>query len=287
MLELAIKIVINGLTASMVYILMALGFTLIFGIMRIVNFAHGELYMLGAFGVYVLGSLLGWSYWLAVPLAAFGVGALGALLERFLFRPFIGRELNGMIMALAVSITLQALAFIVFGTEERSVPRPVSGIIEIGTLIVPRDRLVVGLLALLVLAAFWAFMRLTRTGLAMRAVVQDEEMAAIHGIRAGLVYPFAVGLGAMLAGFAGALMAPIYTVYPYMGLQPMIKAFIVVILGGLGSVPGAVLGGVVLGLAESTFATLVNTTVATMVSFGIVILILLVRPAGLLGRGTT
>lgn len=287
MFELTLKIIINGLTSSMVYILMALGFTLIFGIMRIVNFAHGELYMLGAFGVYVLASELGWSYWLAVPLTALLVGVLGAVLERFLFRPFIGRELNGMIMALAVSITLQALVFIAFGTDERSVPRPVSGIIEIGNLIVPRDRLVVGLLALVILALFWAFMRFTRVGLAMRAVVQDEEIAAIHGIRPQRIYPLAVGLGAMLAGFAGALMAPIYTVYPYMGLQPMVKAFIVVILGGLGSVPGAVLGGVVLGLTESAFATLVSTTVATMVSFGIVILILLARPSGLLGRAST
>jgi branched-chain amino acid transport system permease protein len=284
MFELTAKIVINGLTSSLVYILMALGFTLIFGIMRVVNFAHGELYMVAAFLVYAMVATLGWNYYLAVLLAAIAVGVFGALLERVLFRPFIGRELNGMIMALAISITLQAAAFILVGTDELSVARPVSGVIQLGTVMVPRDRLAVGMIALLILGLFYLFMRFTKAGLAMRAVVQDEEIASIHGVRPRLIHPLAFGLGAMLAGFAGALMAPIYTIYPYMGSQPMLKAFIVVILGGLGSVPGAVLGGVVLGLTESVFATMINTTVATMVSFGIVVLILLVKPTGLLGR---
>jgi len=284
MFELATKILINGLTSGLVYILMALGFTLIFGIMRVVNFAHGELYMAAAFLVFLLAGTLGWNYYLAVVLAAITVGLFGALLERVLFRPFVGRELDGMIMAIAVSMTLQAGAFIVFGTEEHSVPRPVTGVFQLGDVIVPRDRVAVGLIALVILGVFYAFMRYTKTGLAMRAVAQDEEIASIHGVRPGLIHPLSFGIGAMLAGFAGALMAPIYTVYPYVGAQPMLKAFIVVILGGLGSIPGAVLGGVILGLTESVFATLINTTVATMVSFGIVVLILLVKPTGLLGR---
>lgn len=284
MLELTAKIVINGLTSSLVYILMALGFTLIFGIMRVVNFAHGELYMFAAVLVYVMVGSLGWNYFVAAALAALAVGVFGVVLERVLFRPFIGRELNGMIMALAISITLQATAFILFGPDEHSVPRPISGVFQLGSVVVPRDRLAVGVFALGVLALFYAFMRYTKAGLAMRAVVQDEEIASIHGVRPKLIHPMAFGLGALLAGFAGALMAPIYTIYPYMGSQPMLKAFIVVILGGLGSIPGAVLGGVVLGLAESVFATLINTTVATMVSFAIVVVILLVKPTGLLGR---
>ena len=286
MLQLAIQIVINGLTSSLVYILMALGFTLIFGIMRVVNFAHGELYMGAAFLVYVLCSSLGWNYYLAVLAAAAAVGLFGAALERVLFRPFVGRELNGMIMALAVSITLQAAAFILFGPDEHAVERPVSGVFELGMLRVPLDRIAVGLIALAILGVFYLFMRYSKAGLAMRAVVQDEEIAELHGARPNVIHPLAFGIGAALAGFAGALMAPIYTIYPYMGAQPMLKAFIVVILGGLGSVPGAVLGGVVLGLAESVFATLINTTVATMAAFGIVVLILLAKPTGLMGRST-
>lgn len=284
MFQLPIQIVINGLTSSLVYILMALGFTLIFGIMRIVNFAHGELYMVAAFLVYVLVGSLGWNYYLVVVIAAIAVGLSGAVLERVLFRPLAGRELNGMIMALAVSITLQAIASALFGVDEHSVERPISGVIQFGAVIVPRDRLSVALIAVLILGLFYLLMRYTKVGLAMRAIVQDEEIASIHGMRPKIIHPLAFGLGATLAGFAGALMAPVYTIYPYMGSQPMLKAFIVVILGGLGSIPGVVLGGVVLGLTESVFGTLINTTVATMVSFGVVVLILLVKPTGLLGR---
>lgn len=284
MFELAIKIIVNGLTSSLVYILMALGFTLIFGIMRIVNFAHGELYMMAAFVVLVLVGSLGWNYYIAVLLAALVVGVFGAILERALFRTLAGRELNGMIMALAVSITLQATAFIVFGVDEHSIERPISGVFQVGTVVVPRDRLAVALMALVILLVFYLMMRFTKLGLAMRAVVQDQEVASIHGVRSNVIYPLAFGIGAALAGFAGALMAPIYTIFPYMGAQPMLKAFIVVILGGLGSIPGVVLGGVALGLTESIFGTLINTTVAAMVSFGIVMLILLVKPTGLLGR---
>ncbi len=284
MFQLPIQIVINGLTSSLVYILMALGFTLIFGIMRIVNFAHGELYMVAAFLVYVLVGSLGWNYYLVVVIAAIAVGLSGAVLERVLFRPLAGRELNGMIMTLAVSITLQAIASALFGVDEHSVERPISGVIQFGAVIVPRDRLSVALIAVLILGLFYLLMRYTKVGLAMRAIVQDEEIASIHGMRPKIIHPLAFGLGATLAGFAGALMAPVYTIYPYMGSQPMLKAFIVVILGGLGSIPGVVLGGVVLGLTESVFGTLINTTVATMVSFGVVVLILLVKPTGLLGR---
>jgi branched-chain amino acid transport system permease protein len=284
MLHLATQIVINGLASSLVYILMALGFTLIFGIMRIVNFAHGELYMVASFLVYFFFGSLGWNYYLVVILAAVSVGLFGAGLERVLLRPFIGRELNGMIMALAISMSLQSAAFILFGPDEHSVPRPISGVIQLGAIVVPLDRLAVGIITLLILGVFYLFMRYSKLGLAMRAVVQDEEIASIHGVRPKVIHPLAFGLGSMLAGFAGALMAPIYTIYPYMGYQPMLKAFIVVILGGLGSIPGAVLGGVVLGLTESVFATLISTTIATMISFGIIILILLVKPTGLLGR---
>ncbi|MCC6611768.1 MAG: branched-chain amino acid ABC transporter permease [Burkholderiales bacterium] len=283
-MEFALQIVVNGLMSSLVYILMALGFTLIFGIMRVVNFAHGEMYMIAAFLVYALVGSLGWNYYLVVVLSALALGVFGAILERALFRPFVGRELQGMIMALAVSITLQAVAFILFGPNDLSVPRPITGVFDVGPMVIPRDRVAVGASALVVLLAFYVFMRYTKTGLAMRAVVQDEDIASIYGVRPKIIHPLAFGIGAMLAGFAGALMAPIYTIHPYMGAQPMLKAFIVVILGGLGSVPGAVLGGIILGLLESLFATLVNTTVATMVCFGIVVLILLFKPTGLLAR---
>lgn len=284
MLQLISQVAVNGLMTGLVYILMALGFTLIFGIMRVVNFAHGELYMIGAFAILVLFGTFGINYYVAVILGVAIAAAIGVILEHTLLRRFVGRELNGMIMALAISITLQALAGIIFGPHEQSVARPVSGIFNLAGVIIPRDRLVVGGLALLVLAVFYVFLRYARFGLAMRAVAQDPDAAALQGIRPGFIYALAFGIGSLLAGLAGALMAPVYTIFPYMGSVPMMKAFIVVILGGLGSLPGAVVGGLLLGMVESTVATAYSSTIATMVAFGFVILVLLFRPNGLMGR---
>ncbi len=284
MLQLISQVGVNGLMTGLVYILMALGFTLIFGIMRVVNFAHGELYMIGAFTILVLFGGYGLNYYFAVIAAIIVAAGVGVILERLLLRRFVGRELNGMIMALAISITLQASVAIFFGPQERSVPRPVSGIIDLWGVVVPKDRIVVGAIALLVLLVFYFFLRYARVGLAMRAVAQDPESAALQGIRPGFIYALSFGIGSLLAGLAGALMGPVYTILPYMGSVPMVKAFIVVILGGLGSLPGAVIGGLLLGMVESAVATVFSSTVAAMVAFGLVILILLFKPNGLMGR---
>lgn len=284
MLQLLIQILTNGLMMGLVYIMMALGFTLIFGIMRIVNFAHGEFYMLGAIAVMFLFSTLGINYFVAVILAALIVAVIGVLIERLLLRQFVGRELNGMIMTLAIAITLQAGATIIFGPHEMSIPRPVSGVTNVAGILIPNDRMLVGVVAIVILVLFYLFLRFARAGLAMRAVAQDWEAAALQGIRPQRIYLLSFGIGCALAGLAGALMAPIYTVSPFIGEVPMLKAFIVVILGGLGSLPGAVVGGLLLGVVEAGVATFINTTVATMVSFALVVVILLFRPAGLMGQ---
>lgn len=284
MLQLIIQIAVNGLTFGLIYILMALGFTLIFGIMRVVNFAHGEFYMVGAIGILLLFGTLGFNYYLSIVFAVLCVGLLGVIVERVLLRGFVGRELNSMIMALAVAITLQALAAILFGPQEQSVARPVSGVLQVAGVFIPRDRIMVGAIALAVLIAFYLFLRYARYGLAMRAVAQDPDAAALQGIRPGFIYSLAFGVGSLLAGLAGALMAPVYTISPFMGDVPMMMAFIVVILGGLGSIPGAVVGGLLLGLVESLFSTFFGSTIATMIAFGMVVLILLFKPSGLMGR---
>ncbi|MCC5857460.1 MAG: branched-chain amino acid ABC transporter permease [Ectothiorhodospiraceae bacterium] len=284
MLQLTIQIAVNGLTFGLIYILMALGFTLIFGIMRVVNFAHGEFYMVGAIGILLLFGTLGFNYYLSIVFAVLCVGLLGVIVERVLLRGFVGRELNSMIMALAVAITLQALAAILFGPQEQSVARPVTGVLQVAGVFIPRDRIVVGVIALAVLIAFYLFLRYARYGLAMRAVAQDPAAAALQGIRPGFIYSLAFGVGSLLAGLAGALMAPVYTISPFMGDVPMMMAFIVVILGGLGSIPGAVVGGLLLGFVESLFSTFFGSTIATMIAFGMVVLILLFKPSGLMGR---
>lgn len=284
MTQFVMQIAVNGLLAGMVYILMALGFTLIFGIMRIVNFAHGELYMVGASLVLILYAQTGLNYFVAVALAALITAGLGALIERALFRPFVQTELNGMIMSLGIAIALQAAALIIMGPAWQAMPRPVSGALDLGGLVIPYDRLFVGLIALVLITLFYLYLKYARTGLAMQAVAQDPETASLMGVRVGSVSALAFGIAAGLAAVAGGLMAPIYSVAPYMGELPMLKAFVVVVLGGLGSIPGAVVGGLVIGLVESGFASVMSSTAALIASFVLVVLVVLVRPRGLFGR---
>lgn len=278
------QMLVNGLLSGFVYIIMALGFTLIFGVMRMVNFAHGELYMIGAFAVLVFYGMFGLNYFVALALAVIVTAAIGALIERFLFQRFVGRELGGMIMSLALAITLQSLALIAFGPAEQSIPRPAAGVWPLHEAVVSLDRALVSLCALVALVGFHLFLKYTRMGLAMQAVAQDRDAASLMGVEAGSIYLFAFAIGSALAGAAGGLMAPIYTVGPYMGELPMLKAFVVVILGGLGSVPGAVVGGILIGLVESVFGTLFDSTIALIASFVIMLLIIVVRPSGLLGK---
>jgi branched-chain amino acid transport system permease protein len=280
------QIAVNGLLAGFIYVIMALGFTLIFGIMRIVNFAHGEFYMLGAMVVYFVFGQLQMPFFVAVVAAGIVTAALGVLIERVLFRPLVGEEMPGMIMSLAVGIVLQSLAMIAFGPAELTVPRPFSGTWTLVNAAVPWDRTVVALCALAILSVFYLFLKYSRLGLAMQAVAQDPATSSLMGVESGGIYAASFGIASLLAGLAGALMAPVYNVGPYMGEMPMLKAFVVVILGGLGSLPGAVLGGLIIGLSESVVSTLLNATSALIASFVIVLIIVVARPAGLLGRSS-
>lgn len=280
------QMVVNGLLAGFIYVIMALGFSLIFGIMRIVNFAHGEFYMVGAVVVLFLFGTMGLPFFLAVVIGGVVCGVLGVALERLLFRRLVGDELGGMIMSLAVGIILQSVALIVFGPSEQTVPRPFSGTWGLFGAVVPWDRTVVAFCAMVVLLAFYLFLKYARLGLAMQAVAQDPDTASLMGVESGVVYAASFGIACLLAGLAGALMAPVYTIGPYMGELPMLKAFVVVILGGLGSLPGALLGGLLIGLSESVLSTLLDATAALIASFAIVLLVVITRPTGLMGRRT-
>ncbi len=278
------QIIVNGVLAGLIYVIMALGFTLVFGIMRIVNFAHGEFYMIGAMSVVVLFGWAGLPFFLSVLLGGAIAALLGVAMERVLIRPVVSSEMHGMIMTLAIGIILQSLALIFFGPAEQPVPRPFAGTWALGRATVPLDRTVVAISAIVILAAFYAMLKFTRVGLAMQAVAQDRETASLMGIEEGRIYALAFGTSCFMAGLAGALMAPVFTVGPYMGELAVMKAFVIVILGGLGSIPGAVIGGLLIGLSESVLATLFNPTTALIASFAIVLLIVIVKPTGLMGR---
>lgn len=278
------QIAVNGLLASLIYVIMALGFTLIFGIMRIVNFAHGEFYMVGAMVVLFLFGTAGVPFFAAVAAGGLVSAVLGVVAERLLFRPIVNDELSCMIMSLAIGIILQSITLLVFGPAEQTVTRPFSGTWSLAGSVVPWDRSIVAACALVILAVFYGFLKFSRLGLAMQAVAQDRETSSLMGVESGTVYAMAFGIACLLAGLAGGLMAPIYTIGPYMGELPMLKAFVVVILGGLGSIPGAVLGGLLIGLSESALSTMLDSGAALIASFVIVLLVVITRPAGLLGR---
>ncbi len=268
----------------MIYLLVAVGFSLVFSILRVANFAHGEFYMLGGIVVLITYAQMGLPFALSVIIAAVAVGLFGALVERVILRPFRSDELNGMIVLLGLSIVLQNVALLIFGSESHGTPAPARGLVRIGPLFFPLSRLVVLGSCAVIFGLFWILISRTQLGRAMRAMAQDPEVARLQGIRLDRVFPIAFGLGVGLAGAAGALMAPLNGVSPFVGLTPMLKAFIVVVLGGIGSVPGAALGGLLIGLIESVLSTMVGSVISEIFLTALIILILIIRPNGLLGQ---
>jgi branched-chain amino acid transport system permease protein len=277
------QVLVNGCSLSAIYVLIALGFTLLFGIMRVVNFAHGAFAMLGGYALFYLYGVFKLPYVLAVPLGAAVVAVVSLVLEFLVFRWFYQKMLQSMIGLLGLNLAIVFSAVLVWDVYQRSIPPAFPGVIRVGGLILPGDRLMVIGIALVVLAAFWIFMTRTPYGLAMRAAAQDVEIAESQGIDTRFIYRLAFVIAIFMAALAGGLYAQIYSLSPFMGDRPLLVAFVVVILGGMGSIPGAALGGVILGFTESFLSTFYGASVSSFVSFGVVILLLIVRPWGLLG----
>jgi len=278
------QIVVNGLSLSSIYILVALGFTLLFGIMRVVNFAHGEFAMLGGYAMYYLYAVFGLPWVAAILLAPLIVAIPSLFLEWLVFRWFYQKMFQSMIGLLGLSMVMIYTSLLTWDAFERNIPAAFDGILRMGGIVVPIDRLVTVAVSAIALGGFYVLMMHTRSGLAMRAAAQDVEIAATQGIDTRQIYRMAFFVAIALAALAGALYAQIYAVSPFMGERPLFVAFIVVILGGMGSIPGAALGGIMLGFIESILGTLYGGSVASYASFGIVILLLLFRPWGLLGK---
>ncbi len=276
--------VVNGLVVGLLYLLMAVGFTLVFGVMRVVNFAHSEFYMLGAFVAYYCVTQLNLPFLASVLITFVVAVAFGWIVEWLILKPFRHDELNGMIATIGLAMILQNLALMAFGPDPLSMPSVVQGVAHLGSMVIPNSRLYVVAFSVGVLLLLYVFLRYTRTGRALRAVVQDIEIASAQGIRASFIYPLGFGIGVGLAAVAGALMAPLFSVSPFIGAGPLLKAFIVVILGGLGSIPGAALASLLLGITESVAGTFLSTGTADILIFAFLIVMLVVRPSGLLFR---
>ena len=277
------QVFVNGVSLSAIYILVALGFTLLFGIMRVVNFAHGEFAMLGAFALFYLMKTLEWHWAFALPVGVIGVAAASLVLEWLVFRWFYQRMFESMIGLLGLNMMMMFGAVQLWDVHERNIPTMSGDVLMMGDIIIPVDRLIVVIIALTALAGFYLFIRHTRAGLAMRAAAQDLETAETQGVDTRRTYKVAFFVAILLAALAGALWGQIYAVSPFLGERPLLMAFIVVILGGMGSIPGAALGGVLLGFTESFVGTFYGAAASAFLSFGVVILLLIVRPWGILG----
>ena len=281
---LLVQSAVIGVSIGSIYILMALGLTLMFGMMHIINFAHGAVYMLGAFVIYYVFFQGGVPYFAAFVIAMVLLGAFGYLIERSVYRPIKGGIEPTLVALLALTTLLQAAGYPVFGQLDKHVPPVFQGTRNILGVMISVERLMVIPVAGALVVGLYLFINKTRIGAAMRAIEQDKEAAALQGVNVHVVNGLAFAVGFALAAAAGALMAPIFKLDPMMGEQPLLKAFIIIILGGLGSIPGAILGGIMLGLIDSIVATALGAEPAFLLSFVFIILVLLFKPTGLFGH---
>jgi branched-chain amino acid transport system permease protein len=274
--------VLNGVVLGGTYALLGIGLTLIFGIMRVVNFTHGELYAFGAYLAYLFIALLHVDFFLSIALAALAGFALGALIERVLLRPLGSADTDTvMLVMIGAWIAMQNAEQFVWGGVAKLVPSPFAQEpLVIGPVSVLPLRLFVLAATLLLLVGFYLLIDRTRLGMAMRATFQDRDTAALMGVDVRRVYTLTFALGSALAAIAGALLGPMFLVYPTMGNLVGLKAFAVVILGGLGNIAGATAGGFVLALVEEFGAGYVSSEYRDALGFLVIIVVLTLRPQG-------
>lgn len=274
---------LNGVILAGIYVLVAMGITLVFAIMHIPNFVHGEFLMMGAVATYFLVTA-GLSYPFAIVLAMGLVALLGILIERVLFKPFRGDHLPVIIICLGLISIIESGAFMVFGTEVRMVPVYFQGIVSFGGVATSVERLMIVVAAIVLITMLYYFVRYMKIGRAMRAVQQNAEGAALQGININAVSSTAMAIGSGLAAAAGALLAPVFFVTPTMGSDYLLKGFIVVIIGGMGSISGAIVGGVTLGLIDAIAVVYLGSSLGNIIGFVLLMIVIMVKPKGILGH---
>ncbi len=283
--DIAAASLVGGLLTGGVYALVALGLTLIYGVLHIVNFAHGALLMVGMFAAYVLAARFGIDPFLAVPLVAAFMFCLGWALYRFVIGRVSRGEDRAMLLAtLGVAVVLDNAALVIFTGDTRTIETPLTfAVLEVGPLLLPVGKLVACGMALLMAGLLWAFMARTGTGRAIRAVAREPEGARLVGIRPDRMFALAYGIGVACLGAAACLLLPSFYVSPSVGENFVLIAFTIVVLGGMGSFPGAVVGGLLVGVAESLGGLFLGESLGPITISLMFILVLLLRPTGLFG----
>jgi len=280
-LDLLLIQTVNGIVTGLILALVASGLTLIFGIMDVVNFAHGELFMLGAYlGVVVMATT--GNFWLALVVATLIVAILGGALQVVTLRPLIGRDpLNTILVTFGISLILQNFALWEFGPVSRKLPEPITSHFDLFYLQYPWYRIVIAALSASIIGGFWLFLKYSKFGVWIRATTQDRVMAQAMGIPVPLVYTGVFAIGAAMAAASGVLFGPLGSINHTMGLDWVLKAFIVVVVGGMGNLGGSIAAAIFVSLLESYASIWLDPSRAVIVSFVVLILTLLFRPTGL------
>ncbi|MBW3664304.1 MAG: branched-chain amino acid ABC transporter permease [Actinobacteria bacterium] len=277
---LTVQGILNGLMLGSVYALVALGLTIVFGLLDIVNFAHGQLIVLGGYVAFAVVEVVG-SFWLGLAASLVVVSLLGSLLEVSLFRRVSERPINGLLISIGLIAIIENFADAIWGPSPRSLEAPVQGVLRFGDISFAKSRLSVVVATVLILLALAYFLRRTRTGKAMRATAQNSDAASLMGIDVLRIRNLAMIIGSALAAFAGTSLGALFAVEPALGESPLIKGFVVLIIGGAGSPAGAVIAGVGLGIAESLTTVHLSTTWSTILPLLALVAVLLVKPEGL------
>jgi len=286
-LGILLQIVFWGLYAGCIYILLATGLNLIFGVMKIVNFAHGEFLMVGAYITATVFFLTGLNPYVIILFSMLVLVGIGAVVERLCFRPILGTsKLNEIFLSIGLIYVFQNATAMIWGDEWQSIKSPYQGItVPIGSLNVPLDYIIIMVVTAALLCILYLFLKKTKTGREMRATSQNRKGAMLVGINVERMDILSFGIGCALAAAAGTLWVVSGQVFnPYMGSIPAVKAFAIIILGGLGSIPGAIVGGLIYGVAENGAAYFLGGVWKDAISFVILIVVLVLKPTGLFGE---
>ena len=280
---------INGISLGSIYAIIALGYTMVYGIAKMLNFAHGDVIMIGGYLIYTFATTYGMNPLLSILIAIVGCTILGITTEKIAYKPLRNASSNlaVLITAIGVSYFLQNIALLIFGANTKSFSSVVSWKIQLlgGEVIIQGITIVTILTSLVILLLLELFIKFTKSGQAMLAVSEDKGAATLMGINVNRTISLTFAIGSGLAAIAGALLCSAYpTLTPYTGAMPGIKAFVAAVLGGIGSIPGAMIGGLLLGVVEILSKRYISTQLADAIVFGILIIILLVKPTGLLGK---
>lgn len=276
--------IVNGLVLGWIYVLMALGLSLILSITRILQFAHGEVYMLGAYVAYYFSVVLGLNFILSIFLSVLLMVVLGLLLERFLFRPLQAEFLPSMVVALGLMIILQSSVTLGFGLNPKSIPSFAPGSFGIFGTRIGMDRVIAAGISMAFTLLLFLFIKKTKYGLALAAAPQHREASILQGISPNAMSALALAIGSGLAAVGGALMGATLVLNTYMGSMALIKGLIIIVLGGMGSLLGVVVGGLIMGLVDGVVLVIFGSVAASVAPLVLVIIILIFKPSGLFGH---